>query len=102
MNLYTKKESHAIERAKRVQKDIDYRIKNKWNKDGELLVIDGNINFEDWADMEGHLLNYGLLLGGRYHISEKMSLVGTYYWALDEFWDDTDLASRSFQLYIKF
>ena len=63
---------------------------------------DENINFEDWADMGGHLLNYGLLLGGRYYIDEKMSLVGTYYWALDEFWDDMDLTSRSIQIYIKF
>ena len=63
---------------------------------------DENINLEDWADMRGHLLNYGLLLGGRYYIDEKMSLVGTYYWALDEFWDDVDLTSRSIQIYIKF
>jgi len=63
---------------------------------------DENINFEDWADMGGHLLNYGLFLGGRYYIDEKMSLVGTYYWALDEFWDDVDLTSRSIQIYIKF
>ena len=63
---------------------------------------DENINFEDWVDMEGHLLNFGLFLGGRYYIDEKMSLVGTYYWALDEFWDDVDLTSRSIQIYIKF
>lgn len=63
---------------------------------------DENIKFADWVDMEGHLLNFGLLLGGRYYIDEKLSLVGTYYWALDEFWDDVDLTSRSIQIYIKF
>ena len=65
-------------------------------------IFDENINLEDWFDMEGHLLNYGLLLGGRFYINEKMSLVATYYWALDKFWADLDLSGRSLQIYLKF
>ena len=40
VNLYTKKESHAIERAKRVQKDIEY-IKN-----GTIQ----RFQFDDWFE----------------------------------------------------
>ena len=82
-------------------------IDNDNNEDENINLEDwsemgGHINLEDWNEMGGHLLNYGLLLGGRYYIDEKLSLVGTYYWALTEFWSDVDLTSRSIQIYIKF
>jgi len=42
-----------------------------------------------------------LIIGGRYHISQKISVIGTYYWGLTEWSDDLEFTDRSFQFYIR-
>ena len=62
---------------------------------------DEDIDSDDWDDADGNFFEYGLVIGGRYYINEKMSIVGTYYLGLPELTDDfLEASNRSFQIYI--
>ena len=67
----------------------------------EILDEDKDIDMDDWDDGDGNKWNYGLIIGGRYHISQKISVIGTYYWGLTEWSDDLEFTDRSFQFYIR-
>ena len=62
---------------------------------GSILISE---NGDDWDDMDGNKIDFGLVLGGRYTINEQMSVVGTYYFGLAEWADDLDATNRSIQI----
>ncbi|MBT7377728.1 MAG: outer membrane beta-barrel protein [Candidatus Marinimicrobia bacterium] len=62
--------------------------------ESETTELDG----DDWDDMDGNKLDYGLVFGGRYTINSQISIVGTYYFGLAELADEMDATNRSFQI----
>jgi len=59
---------------------------------------DEDLDGDDWDDADNNMLDYGFVIGGRYQISELMSVIGTYYLGLAEIGDDADANNRSFQI----
>jgi hypothetical protein len=71
-----------------------YEDDNNYESDSYSDSLDG----DDWDDMDGNKLDFGLVFGGRYTINSQMSIVGTYYFGLAEWADEMDATNRSFQI----
>jgi len=44
-------------------------------------------------------VDYGIEMGARYHLNHKTSIIGTYYYGLNNISEDEDIFNRSFQIY---
>jgi len=73
-------------------------ISSKNCLNGNCESEDEDIDGDDWDDIDGNILDYGLVFGGRYTINEQMSVVGTYYFGLAEWADEIYCQNRSFQI----
>ena len=66
--------------------------------ESETETMDG----KDWKDADNNMIDYGLVLGSRYAINEKLYLFGTYYWGLAQLNDDAEVRHRGFQINISY
>ncbi|MDP6935989.1 MAG: outer membrane beta-barrel protein, partial [Candidatus Marinimicrobia bacterium] len=57
---------------------LNGKFKAEFCYDGDCESDTENIDGDDWDDMDGNKLDYGLVFGGRYAINSQMSIVGTY------------------------
>jgi hypothetical protein len=75
--------------------------------DGDCESNTNDIDGDDWEDMNGNSIDYGIVVGGKYTINKQISLVGTYFFGLANLNDadkgDADeLKNRSFQINVSF
>ena len=62
-----------------------------------------SFDLEDWSeDMNGDMIDYGFVIGGRIPFSENISINSTYYYGLAHVFDNTDIKNRSFQIYLSY
>ena len=54
---------------------------------------------DDWKDMDGNMIDYGFLIGGRAPISENISINGTYYYGLADIITEVEINNKSYQIY---
>ena len=60
-----------------------------------------NIDSDDWKDeMDGNMIDYGIVIGGKIPLNEKLSINGTYYYGLNDLSSETVLQNRSYQIYL--
>ena len=60
----------------------------------------GNFSQKEWKDMEGEIIDYGILIGGRLLLDEKTSINVNYYYGLNDISSVSKLKNRSFQVYL--
>ena len=65
----------------------------------------GEYDKDDWEDeLEGSMIDFGLLFGLRFPVSETIFLNGTYYLGIAQLTtnDDNDQKNKGLQLYLSF
>ena len=71
------------------------------------------IDADDWEEIGGSALDYGLVFGAKFNITPKLSAVGTYYLGLVEWGENSDdelttyygagdFTHRAFQIYLSY
>ena len=71
------------------------------------------IDSDDWENIGGNFSDYGLVFGAKFDISPKLSAVGTYYFGVAEWGEDSDdelttyygagdFKHRGFQIYLSY
>ena len=50
--------------------------------------------------MDGNMIDYGIIIGGKIPLNEKLSVNGTYYYGLNDLSSETVLQNRSYQIYL--
>ena len=60
-----------------------------------------DIDIDDWKDeMDGNMIDYGMIIGGKIPLNENISINGTYYYGLNDLSSETVLQNRSYQIYL--
>ena len=60
-----------------------------------------DIDSDDWKDeMDCNMIDYGMIIGGKIPLNEKLSINGTYYYGLNDLSSETVLKNRSYQIYL--
>ena len=86
---------------------LNGKIKSEYCYYGDCESNTNDIDGDDWEDMNGNSIDYGIVVGGKYTINKQISLVGTYFFGLANLNDadkgDADeLKNRSFQINVSF
>ena len=53
---------------------------------------------DDWEDVDGNFIDYGVVLAARYSINESIDITASYYLGLPEVADDLELTHNGFKL----
>ena len=60
-----------------------------------------NIDSDDWKDeMDGNMIDYGIVIGGKIPLNEKLSINGTYYYGINDISSESLVQNRSYQIYL--
>jgi len=70
--------------------------------DGDCESEDEDLDGDDWDDMDGNKLDFGLIFGGSYSINEQMSVVGTYYLGLSSINTEKDIKNSGLTINLAF
>jgi len=70
--------------------------------DGDCESEDEELDGDDWDDMDGSKLDFGLVVGGQYAINQKMSIVGTYYLGLSSINTEEDIRNSGLTINIAY
>ena len=60
------------------------------------------IDRDDFEDIGGNLLDYGLVVGARFQLARQLHAVGTYYIGLEDLAEESVFKHRSFQVYLTY
>ena len=78
-------------------------LKVKACYDGDCESEDEDYDGDDWADnLDGNMIDYGLVVGGQYTINQQMSIVGTYYFGLSSINTEDDLKNSGLTINIAY
>ena len=61
-----------------------------------------SIDRDDFDDMGGNALDYGLVVGARFQLAGQLHAVGTYYIGLEDLAEESVFKHRSFQVYLAY
>ena len=85
---------------------LNGEVKNNWCYYGDCESDTQDIDSDDWEDMGGNNIDYGIVFGGKHTINKQISLVGTYFFGLANLntddKDDYEVKNRSFQIYLSY
>jgi len=70
--------------------------------DGDCDDSDEDYDGDDWDDMDGSMIDYGLVVGGQYSINQQMSIVGTYYLGLSSINTEDDIKNSGLTINITY
>ncbi len=56
----------------------------------------------EWKNIQGNIVDYGLLLGAIYSYNEKVDIVGSYYYGIPKLFNDEKFMNRSIQIFISY
>jgi hypothetical protein len=81
---------------------LNGKAKSEYCYNGDCESNTNDIDGDDWEDMNGNNIDYGIVVGGKYTINKQISLVGTYFFGLANLNDDAEVNNRSFQIYFRY
>ena len=81
---------------------LNGKAKSEYCYNGDCESNTNDIDGDDWEDMNGNNIDYGIVVGGEYTINKQISLVGTYFFGLANLDDDAEVNNRSFQIYFRY
>ena len=82
---------------------LNGKMKMKMCIESDCTSESEDIDSDDWKDeMDGNMIDYGIIIGGKIPLSEKFSINGTYYYGLNAISSKGGLKNRSYQIYLSF
>ena len=80
---------------------LNGKMKMKMCIESDCTSESEDIDPDDWKDeMDGNMIDYGMIIGGKIPLNEKLSINGTYYYGLNDLSSETVLQNRSYQIYL--
>lgn len=80
---------------------LNGKMKMKMCIESDCTSESENIDSDDWKDeMDGNMIDYGIVIGGKIPLNEKLSINGTYYYGINDISSELLVKNRSYQIYL--
>ena len=80
---------------------LNGKMKMKMCIESDCTSESEDIDSDDWKDeMDGNMIDYGIVIGGKMPLNEKLSINGTYYYGINDISSESLVQNRSYQIYL--